>query len=270
VLSACEQRSVKAERQIKAIKKARFMSQHLGEEFDGVISSVTKFGIFVLLRQFDVDGLVRVEELGDDYFEYDEENLRLVGRKSGMSYEIGELVKVTVAKTDIEQGQIDLVLTGVEKRQPSSNPWGSKRPSGDKERSDRRPEQRHDKGARHRGDRHKEDRHKTAGHKKGDRPGKRQEERGRHKGKEERGPRKDHEENQRNNNERGPHHKTASKQPGRLQFTSAARPKRLADFLMKRDDQSVDESSKTKKRGTPQKDSGSVRSTRVSKRRRPR
>ncbi|MGZ2912860.1 hypothetical protein AAER01_30595, partial [Pseudomonas aeruginosa] len=56
VLSACEQRSVKAERQIRSVKKARFMAHRLGEEFDGVISSVTKFGIFVLLRQFDVDG----------------------------------------------------------------------------------------------------------------------------------------------------------------------------------------------------------------------
>jgi ribonuclease R len=110
MLSATEQRSVKAERQIKSIKKARFMAQHLGEEFDGVINSVTRFGIFVLLRQFDVDGLVRLEELGDDYFEYDEEKLQLVGKRSGITFEIGEPIKVVVARTDIEQGQIDLVL----------------------------------------------------------------------------------------------------------------------------------------------------------------
>jgi ribonuclease R len=71
-LSACEQRSVKAERQFQAIKKARFMSTKVGEEFDGIISSVTKFGVFVLLRAFDVDGLVKVEELGDDFFPKDE------------------------------------------------------------------------------------------------------------------------------------------------------------------------------------------------------
>jgi ribonuclease R len=112
MLSACEQRSVKAERQIRSIKKARFMTQHLGEEFEGVISSVTKFGLFVLLRQFDVDGLIRVEELGGDRFDFDEENLRLVGRKSGMAYEIGEPLKVQVAKADIELGQIDFVLAG--------------------------------------------------------------------------------------------------------------------------------------------------------------
>ena len=110
ITSACEQRSVKAERQIHSIKKARFMSTHLGEEFDGVISSVTKFGLFVLLRQFDIDGLLRAEELGGDRFEFDEENLRLVGRKSGMSYEIGEAVRVQVARCDIELGQIHFVL----------------------------------------------------------------------------------------------------------------------------------------------------------------
>lgn len=108
--SACEQRSVKAERQIQSIKKARFMSAHIGEEFDGLISSVTRFGLFILLRRFDVDGLLRVEELGGDRFEFDEENLRLVGKKSGMAYEIGEPVRVVVAKTDIELGQIDFVL----------------------------------------------------------------------------------------------------------------------------------------------------------------
>ncbi|MBX3020855.1 MAG: ribonuclease R [Bdellovibrionales bacterium] len=108
--SACEQRSVKAERQIHSIKKSRFMSTHLGEEFDGVISSVTKFGLFVLLRQFDVDGLIRVEDLGGDRFDFDEETLRLVGRRSGMVYEIGEPLRVQVASTDIELGQINFVL----------------------------------------------------------------------------------------------------------------------------------------------------------------
>ncbi len=112
VLSACEQRSVKAERQIKSIKKARFLGTHIGEEFEGIISSVTRFGLFVLLRQFDVDGLIRVEELGGDRFDFDEEKLRLVGRKSGMAYEIGDPIQVVVAKADIEAGQIDFVLPG--------------------------------------------------------------------------------------------------------------------------------------------------------------
>jgi ribonuclease R len=116
MLSACEQRSVKAERQIHSIKKARFMARHLGEEFEGLISSVTKFGLFVLLRQFDVDGLLRVEQLGGDRFDFDEENLRLVGRKSGMAFEIGEPIRVVVAKADVELGQIDFVLPEAQTR----------------------------------------------------------------------------------------------------------------------------------------------------------
>jgi len=130
MLSACEQRSVKAERQIKSIKKARFMSSRIGEEFEGIISSVTKFGLFVLLRQFDVDGLLRVEELGGDRFEFDEEKLRLVGRKTGISYEIGDIVKVVVAKADVDAGQIDFVTPEgtkhvVHKAQPALPKHGS-------------------------------------------------------------------------------------------------------------------------------------------------
>lgn len=110
MLSACEQRAVKAERQIQSIKKARFMQKHVGEEFDGVISSVTKFGIFVLLRQFEIDGLVHMDNLGRERLEFDEENLRLVARRSGLSYNIGDSVKVRVASADIEEGKIDFEL----------------------------------------------------------------------------------------------------------------------------------------------------------------
>lgn len=150
VLSACEQRSVKAERQINAIKKARFMSAHLGEEFEGVVSSVTRFGLFVLLRQFDIDGLLRMEELGGDRFDYDEEKMRLVGRKSGMAYEIGDLVRIVVAKADIEQGQIDFVMAGGaaqvkgrdQKREAEAGPYQDSR-------RERRPEQQAQRGPKH-------------------------------------------------------------------------------------------------------------------------
>lgn len=111
-LSSCEQRSVKAERQIKAIKKARFMHRHLGQEFEGVVSSVTKFGLFVILRQFDIDGLVRLETLQNDRFEFDEKNMRLVGRKSGQAIRIGDLMRVIVATANIEEGRIDFVPAG--------------------------------------------------------------------------------------------------------------------------------------------------------------
>ncbi len=130
VLSACEQRSVKSERQIHSIKKARFMSRYLGEEFEGVISSVTRFGVFVLLRQFDIDGLVRLEELGSDRFEFIEDRLQLVGQRSGFTYEVGQPLKVTVARTDVDQGQIDFTLASADAALRAT-PRGSERQQKD-------------------------------------------------------------------------------------------------------------------------------------------
>ena len=109
-LSACEQKSAKAERQIQAIKKARFMKKMEGEEFDGLISSVTKFGVFVLLRQFNIDGLVRLDDLGLDKWEFDEENLTLSAKRSGQMYKMGDNLKVIVSAVDIELGQINFII----------------------------------------------------------------------------------------------------------------------------------------------------------------
>ncbi len=123
-LSACEQRSAKAERQIQSIKKARFMHKMTGESFDGMISSVTKFGVFVLLRQYNIDGLIRLDDLGGKgpgSWEFDEENLKLVSKKSGFSYSIGDQVEVTVSAVDIEQGQINFVLKNKVESEPAKN-----------------------------------------------------------------------------------------------------------------------------------------------------
>ncbi|MEK6628836.1 MAG: ribonuclease R [Bdellovibrionota bacterium] len=110
-LSSCEQKAAKAERQIQAIKKARFMLKLVGESYDGLISSVTKFGFFVLLREFNIDGLVRLDDLGHhDKWEFNEENLTLTAKKSGFSYKMGDVVRVTVSLVDVEQGQINFLL----------------------------------------------------------------------------------------------------------------------------------------------------------------
>lgn len=121
ILSAAEQRSVKAERQVQSIKKARFMQKFVGQEFDGMISSVAKFGIFVLLREYDIDGLVRLDDLGNDRFEFDEENLVLVAKRSGFSYNIGDAVKIQVIAADPELGQINFGLAGLEKEDSDSD-----------------------------------------------------------------------------------------------------------------------------------------------------
>jgi len=105
--SACEQRSVKAERQLISIKKARFMKKFLGEEFDGYISGVAKFGVFVSLREYDIDGLVKIDELPNDYFKFEEEFMKLVGERSGTEFKVGDEFKIQVAAVNEEEGQID-------------------------------------------------------------------------------------------------------------------------------------------------------------------
>lgn len=113
-LSACEQRAAKSERQIHAIKKARFMEKHVGDCFDGIISSVTKFGVFVLLREFDVDGLIRLDDLANEKLEFDEENLSLYGKRSGVRFTIGDPMRIKVADADHDAGQINFVPEGFE------------------------------------------------------------------------------------------------------------------------------------------------------------
>lgn len=135
LLSACEQRAVKAERQVLSIKKARFMVQHVGSSFKGVISSVVKFGVFVTLQEFDVDGLVKKDLLGKDHYEFDEDNLLLRGRKSGHTYKMGDEITVQVAAADIEEGRIDFVLEGGlngDHKKASTNKKNSKKRSSSK------------------------------------------------------------------------------------------------------------------------------------------
>lgn len=143
VLSAAEQRSTKAERQVQAIKKARFMQKFVGQEFDGMISSVAKFGVFVLLREYDIDGLIRLDDLGKERFEFDEEKLSLIAPRSGFSYTIGDRIRVQVAAADPELGQINFVLVGAEKR--ADTPYGDERAARDEKRGTGRHEKRPDK-----------------------------------------------------------------------------------------------------------------------------
>ncbi len=104
--SACEQRSVKAERQIKDIKKARFLKKHLGEQMDGWISSVVKFGFFVRLRIYDIEGMVRIKNLPGKW-DFEESLLQLYSQTTGKRFKIGDFVRIQVMSSNIETGQID-------------------------------------------------------------------------------------------------------------------------------------------------------------------
>ena len=108
-LTQCEQRSMQAERKIESIKKAQFMSQYLGEEFQGMISSITQFGFFVTLNKFDVDGLIHVRSLKGRW-NFIPSQLLLRGQSSGYKFKQGDVVLVQVASTFQEKGQIDFKL----------------------------------------------------------------------------------------------------------------------------------------------------------------
>jgi len=105
-----ERAAVEAERESVKLKQVEYLSQHLGEEFDGVVSGVIENGIFVTLEQMYCEGMVRVSDLKDDYYEYDEKQHCLIGRSHGVKYQLGTEVRVKVVKTDIKRRHIDLVL----------------------------------------------------------------------------------------------------------------------------------------------------------------
>ena len=109
--SANERRADEASRDVEAWLKCKFMRDHLGEEFTGVVSSVTSFGIFVTLDTMYVEGLVHITELGGDYYRFDEARQELRGERTGMRYAIGSKVQVKVSRVDLDGRRIDLLLT---------------------------------------------------------------------------------------------------------------------------------------------------------------
>lgn len=107
--SDLERRADEAEREVDKLKKAEYMSSKLGEQYEGVISGVTGWGIYVELPNT-VEGMVRLADLEDDRYEYDSENYRVVGRSSGREYRLGQKVTVQVAGADPLSRTIDFVI----------------------------------------------------------------------------------------------------------------------------------------------------------------
>jgi ribonuclease R len=108
--SANERRADEASRDVEAWLKCKYMREHLGEEFSGVVSSVTSFGIFVTLDAMFVEGLVHITELGGEYFRFDELRQELRGERTGMRYALGSRVKVQVSRVDLDGRRIDFRL----------------------------------------------------------------------------------------------------------------------------------------------------------------
>ncbi|WP_313119522.1 ribonuclease R [Proteiniclasticum ruminis] len=103
--SEMERVAVDAERELDALKKAEFMQQHIGEVFEGIISSVTNFGLFVELPST-IEGLVHITSLYDDYYVYDERYMTLIGERTGKKYALGEKIRVFVSNVNLDSREI--------------------------------------------------------------------------------------------------------------------------------------------------------------------
>jgi len=108
--SANERRADEASRDVEAWLKCKYMREHLGEEYGGVVSAATSFGIFVTLDALYVEGLVHITELGGEYFRFDELRQELRGERTGIRYAIGTRVQVQVSRVDLDGRKIDFRL----------------------------------------------------------------------------------------------------------------------------------------------------------------
>ncbi len=122
--SMTERRADDATREVDAWLKCEYLQDHVGDEFDGVISAVTGFGLFVELDDLYIEGLVHVTALPGDYYNFDASHQRLTGERSGRSFQLGGSVRVQVARVDLDDKKIDLEL--VEARPPRKKPAGKR------------------------------------------------------------------------------------------------------------------------------------------------
>jgi len=109
-LSERERLAMEAERDIEDRIRVLFMKDRIGDEYDGIISHITSFGFFVELLDVFVEGLVLLNSLYDDYYHFEEERFRLVGRKTRKIYRVGDKIKVRVALADVEKNQLHFEL----------------------------------------------------------------------------------------------------------------------------------------------------------------
>ncbi len=138
--SMTERRADDATRDAKDWLKCEFMMDKVGKEFEGAISGVTNFGLFVELKDIYVEGLVHITTLPDDYYQFDSVKHMLVGERTNRSFRLGDPIKIQVARVDLDQSEIDFVLAG-EKNRPGGR--GAKR-SDKKRDKDKSRSNKHD------------------------------------------------------------------------------------------------------------------------------
>lgn len=124
--SSMEQLASNAERASIKYKQVEYMSERLGEVYEGVISGVTEWGLYVELDANLCEGLVPVRDLADDYYDFDEANYSLVGRRNNVRYRLGDHVKIKVARADLAKKQLDFLLLDDTGRRPGEDELGER------------------------------------------------------------------------------------------------------------------------------------------------
>ncbi len=119
--SLTERRADKAIRDVEAWLKCQYVEQHLGEAFDGVVTAVTSFGLFVELQGLFIDGLIHISGLNQDYFVHNMKHQAIIGERTGRVFRFGDILKVRVSNVNLEQRKIDLSLDEVKPLPTSKN-----------------------------------------------------------------------------------------------------------------------------------------------------
>ena len=108
--SSQEVNAQSAERESIKFKQTEFMQNHIGEKFDGIISGVAKFGIFVVLDESGAEGMLHISKLGEDYWRHDEKHYRIVGEKTHKQFRLGDKIKVEIESVNIDERKLEMKL----------------------------------------------------------------------------------------------------------------------------------------------------------------
>ncbi|MHC4066711.1 MAG: RNB domain-containing ribonuclease, partial [Planctomycetota bacterium] len=144
-----ERRAEAAERELRLVYILRLLEGQLGAEYDGIVTGVTNFGVFVQLRDYFIDGLLRFDDLQDDWWELDADAGCVIGQRSGMTLRIGDRLRVVTARIDIGNRELSLTLAGTPGR--STRQRGVAAPKRAKSRSPRRKTKRRPAARRRKG-----------------------------------------------------------------------------------------------------------------------
>jgi ribonuclease R len=111
-ISVTERNAVEAERDSVKQKQLEFLQDHVGDEFHGIISGVTHFGMFIKLTETLAEGLIKMRDLDDDFYVYDDKKYSLIGRRTKRQYRLGDKVTVKLIRADLEKAELDFIITG--------------------------------------------------------------------------------------------------------------------------------------------------------------